>query len=71
VVLTGEVLLFQSKGLFIYLWVMFGAFNLAVLAVEEPHLSNIYGGAYHRYRKSVGRWIPRLRPYRKNDSASQ
>jgi protein-S-isoprenylcysteine O-methyltransferase Ste14 len=70
-VLAGEALLFQSKGLFIYFLVMFGIFNLYVPAVEEPHLSNTFGGTYKRYRKSVRRWIPRLTPYRENDSESQ
>lgn len=69
-VLIGEVLLFQSKGLFIYLLVIFGTINLGVLAVEEPHLEKRFGRSYKRYRKSVRRWIPRLTPYRENDSES-
>ena len=67
-VLAGEFLLFQSKGLFIYFLVMFGIFNLYVPFVEEPRLLKIFGDSYGRYRKSVPRWIPRITPYRENDS---
>jgi protein-S-isoprenylcysteine O-methyltransferase Ste14 len=70
-VLAGEVLLFQSKGVFIYFLAMFGGINFHVLALEEPYLSDKFGGTYKRYRKSVRRWIPRLTPYRENDSESQ
>ena len=67
-VLTGEVLLFQSKGVFIYLLVMFGVINFFVLGREEPRLEKRFGEPYKRYRMSVRRWIPRLTPYRENDS---
>ena len=67
-VLAGEALLFQSKELLIYLLVMFGIFNIFILAIEERELSNTFGESYQRYRKSVRRWIPRLTPYRENDS---
>jgi len=70
-VLIGEVMLFQSKGLFIYCLAMFGVINLYVPFVEEPHLLKKFGGTYKQYRKSVPRWIPRLTPYRENDSESQ
>lgn len=70
-ILIGEALLFQSKGLFIYFLVMFWVINLQVLAVEEPYLENKFGETYKRYRKSVRRWIPRLTPYQENDEASQ
>ena len=70
-VLAGEVLLFQSKGVFIYLLVMFGVFNFFVLGREEPRLETRFGEPYKRYRKSVRRWIPRLAPYREYDSESQ
>jgi hypothetical protein len=32
--------------------------------------SKRFGQPYQRYRKSVRRWIPRLTPYRENDSES-
>ncbi|MGA6986617.1 MAG: isoprenylcysteine carboxylmethyltransferase family protein [Terriglobales bacterium] len=62
------------------LWVIFGRANLvaiagacaAVLGValfvrlyEEPHLRKIFGSAYEEYRRNVGRWVPRMRAWRK------
>lgn len=70
-ILAGEVLLFQSKGVFIYLLVMFGVFNFLVVGREEARLGKRFGESYKQYCKSVGRWIPRLSPYRENDSGSK
>lgn len=67
-VLAGEILLFQSKELFIYFLVIFGLINLRLLALEEPRLEKRFNESYRRYRKSVRRWIPRLTPYRENES---
>jgi len=69
-VLTGEALLFQSIGIFIYCLVMFGIFSFHVL-MEEALLANKFGATYKQYLKSVPRWIPRLKPYRENDSESR
>jgi len=69
-ILAGEVLLFQSKGIFIYLLVIFGVFNFFVVGREEARLEKRFGESYKQYCKSVGRWIPRLTPYRENDSES-
>lgn len=69
-VLTGEAILFQSVGIFIYCLVMFGIFNVHVL-MEEALLADKFGAAYEQYRNSVPRWIPRLKPYKENDSESQ
>ena len=69
--MAGEVLLFQSKGVFIYLLVMIGVFHFFVVGREEPRLEKIFGEPYKQYCKSVGRWIPRLTPYRENDLESQ
>ena len=68
-VLTGEALLFQSIGIFIYCLVMFAVFNVHVL-IEETLLADKYRETYKQYRKSVPRWIPRLTPYQQNDSES-
>jgi protein-S-isoprenylcysteine O-methyltransferase Ste14 len=70
-IVLGEALLFQSKGLFIYALVIFGGTNIRILAFEEPYLADKFGETYERYRKSVRRWIPRLTPYQENDSASR
>ncbi|MCP4718909.1 MAG: isoprenylcysteine carboxylmethyltransferase family protein [Desulfobacteraceae bacterium] len=62
-VLTGEALLFQSIGIFIYCLAMFAAFNFHVF-MEETLLTNQFGETYEEYKKHVPRWIPRLTPYR-------
>ena len=69
-VLAGEVLLFQSKGIFIYFLIVFGLINIFVPVHEEPRLEKRFGEAYKRYRQSVPRWIPRLTPHRENDRAA-
>jgi len=69
-ILLGEVILFQSQDLLAYFLLMFGIFNLHVLAFEEPRLSKRFGESYKHYRAGVRRWIPRLTPYRENNSPS-
>ena len=69
-VLTGEALLFQSVGIFIYCLVMFGVFNVYIL-MEENQLADQFGATYKQYCNSVPRWIPRLKPYKENNSESQ
>lgn len=68
-VLAGEAILFQSLGIFIYCLVMFVVFNVHVL-MEESLLGEKFGARYEQYCKSVPRWIPRFKPYRKKDSES-
>jgi protein-S-isoprenylcysteine O-methyltransferase Ste14 len=61
-VLAGETLLFQSPGLFEYFIITFGLFFFFILFYEEPSLADKFGAPYERYRKSVQRWIPHLKP---------
>ena len=63
-IVFGELLLTQSRGLFVYLVIWFAAVNLFVMAYEEPTLREQFGEDYERYTRAVGRWIPRLSPYR-------
>ena len=69
-VLTGEAILFQSLGIFIYCLVMFGIFNFHVV-MEETLLAEKFGARYEQYCKSVPRWIPRLKPYWEKESESK
>ena len=66
-VLAGEAILFQSAGIFIYCLVMFGIFNVHVI-MEETLLAEKFGARYKQYCESIPRWIPRVKPYRKNNS---
>ena len=67
-ILVGEALLFQSKGLLFYALVSFAALHFYILFVEEPHLANTFKDAYNRYRRNVPRWVPRLTPYIENNA---
>jgi protein-S-isoprenylcysteine O-methyltransferase Ste14 len=62
-VLVGETILFQSFGILIYFFIMFGIFFIQAL-MEETHLENEFGETYSHYRKSVPGWIPKLTPYK-------
>ena len=59
--LLGEAIYFQSVHLLFYLlgWMVF--FQLRVVFSEEPYLSDAFGESCESYRKSVRRWIPRLK----------
>jgi protein-S-isoprenylcysteine O-methyltransferase Ste14 len=60
-VLVGEALVTGSRHLG-YLALVFVAFNhLYFLLVEEPGLEERFGEPYRDYKRSVPRWLPRLR----------
>lgn len=63
VALVGEALFFESQVLGFYAAVVALAFHLFVVLFEEPSLRSLFGPDYERYRASVPRWIPRLRPW--------
>jgi protein-S-isoprenylcysteine O-methyltransferase Ste14 len=62
-IVLGEVLLIQSRSLLAYWVIWFAVVNLFVRGYEEPWLRRQFGAAYDRYTASVGRWLPRLRPW--------
>ena len=64
VIVLGEVGLTASRGLFSYWVIWFAAVNLFVMGYEEPTLRHQFGATYERYAAGVGRWLPRLRPWR-------
>lgn len=61
-IVLGELFLTRSRGLLTYWVIWFAVVNLFVIAYEEPTLRRQFGDDYERYTRSVGRWIPRLRP---------
>ena len=63
-IVFGEFLLVKSRGLLLYWLIWFAAVNLFVMGYEEPALRRQFGGDYDRYTRAVGRWVPRLSPYR-------
>jgi len=61
--ILGQSLAFGSVVLLRYgvvVWLLFHAF---VLLYEEPTLRARFGPAYESYRRNVGRWWPRVRPW--------
>jgi protein-S-isoprenylcysteine O-methyltransferase Ste14 len=63
-IVLGEALLTRSRPLLTYWVVWFAVVNLFVRGFEEPTLRRQFGAAYDQYAAAVGRWLPRLRPWR-------
>jgi protein-S-isoprenylcysteine O-methyltransferase Ste14 len=61
--LLGEAALFESSAVLVYAVAWFAIVNLIVLFHEEPVLRRRFGDSYHRYVRSVNRWVP-TRPER-------
>jgi protein-S-isoprenylcysteine O-methyltransferase Ste14 len=62
--ILGQALLLGSVSLLIYgfcVWLIVHAF---VLAYEEPTLRQTFGEQYETYCSHVGRWLPRVSPWR-------
>jgi protein-S-isoprenylcysteine O-methyltransferase Ste14 len=63
----GATLLFAGAGLWLrsisillFSASLFLVFHLVVLWVEEPGLEKRFGNSYVVYKRTVGRWLPRL-----------
>jgi len=67
-ILLGEIFLFKSSALLLYLLALFLLLHAFVVFVEEPMLKHKFGESYEQYCKSVPRWIPRLKPFRQNEA---
>ena len=61
-VIGGQALLFHSWHIAIYMVCMLLTAHLFVLFYEEPTLRKQFGEEYDRYRASVARWTPKVRP---------
>jgi len=59
--ILGQAWLFRSRDIAIYAVCVVAVFHIWVLIYEEPALRRKFGGEYERYRKSVPRWVPRVR----------
>ena len=59
--IAGQAWLFGSRTTIFYFVCLWLGFHLFVLLYEEPTLTKQFGEEYERYRKSVPRWIPKLR----------
>ncbi len=63
-IVSGQALLFGQAWLFAYAAVLLVIFHLFVLFYEEPTLRRRFGESYETYSLHVGRWWPRLTPWR-------
>jgi protein-S-isoprenylcysteine O-methyltransferase Ste14 len=61
-ILLGEAIFFMSSPVLIEAGIFFVLATLFVVLYEEPTLRRKFGESYERYKQTVGRWIPRLRP---------
>lgn len=59
--ILGHFLWFGFWWLMMYAAVVFLIFHLFVTRYEEPSLKRKFGASYEDYRRSVPRWIPKLR----------
>ncbi|HEY7818122.1 MAG TPA: isoprenylcysteine carboxylmethyltransferase family protein [Vicinamibacteria bacterium] len=57
----GASLYFRSAALAAYAAAFLGFAAIFVRLYEEPALERTFGEEYRRYRRDVGRWIPRFR----------
>ena len=63
-IILAQALLFASWLVVIYAALVWLAFTAFVVAYEEPTLQLTFGKEYDAYRANVGRWLPRLAPWK-------
>jgi protein-S-isoprenylcysteine O-methyltransferase Ste14 len=64
VVLIGESVLLCSLKILLWAVIFFVINNIYFLIYEEPDLERRFGDEYRDYKKNVGRWIPKLKPFK-------
>jgi protein-S-isoprenylcysteine O-methyltransferase Ste14 len=62
--IAGQGLLFGSATVLEYGAILWAGFFLFVVVYEEPVLGEQFTDDYKRYRANVGRWLPRITPWR-------
>jgi protein-S-isoprenylcysteine O-methyltransferase Ste14 len=62
--IAGQALVLGSIPLLAYAGAFWLACHVFVQVYEEPKLRRRYGAAYDVYRTLVGRWWPRIKPWR-------
>jgi protein-S-isoprenylcysteine O-methyltransferase Ste14 len=60
---VGQGLLLGSAVLLQYAALLWLLFHLFVVLYEEPRLVSRFGAPYEVYRRNVGRWWPRIKPW--------
>ena len=59
--ILGQAVIFRSLHVAEYAAVMLLIAHVFVVLYEEPTLSRHFGESYEEYRRTVPRWLPRLR----------
>jgi protein-S-isoprenylcysteine O-methyltransferase Ste14 len=59
-VILGWVCLFADGWILLYALGVGAIVHLFVVYFEEPRLQDLFGEEYATYRRSVGRWMPRI-----------
>jgi protein-S-isoprenylcysteine O-methyltransferase Ste14 len=70
IVVLGEAIIFGSVAIFILFVLFFIINHFYFIRSEEPGLVKRFGDDYIRYTKNVPRWLPRLSPW-KNDNSRE
>jgi protein-S-isoprenylcysteine O-methyltransferase Ste14 len=63
-IILGQALWFASWPILAYAALVWLGFTVFVIGYEEPTLAASYGDQYAAYRANVGRWLPRLTPWK-------
>ena len=63
-IVLGEGLYFQSLAILIYLVTLCFFGHFFIVLGEERRLEGQFGEEYERYKREVGRWLPRWTSYR-------
>ena len=64
ILVSGWAVYLASPILALYVIALAVAFHIRVIVNEEPLLNSRFGDEWVRYSANVGRWFPRLRPWR-------
>ncbi|AZO18947.1 isoprenylcysteine carboxylmethyltransferase family protein [Mesorhizobium sp. M2A.F.Ca.ET.043.05.1.1] len=67
-IILGQVLIFSSWPVLLYGLIAAAAMVSFVKLYEEPTLAQRYGEEYEAYRRAVPGWLPRLTPWRGQQS---
>jgi protein-S-isoprenylcysteine O-methyltransferase Ste14 len=60
-IFLGYALCYHSIALLVLSLLLFLLAHLVVRFIEEPNLKKKFGEDYEKYKKSVGRWIPKIK----------
>ena len=60
-IFIGYALLYHSISVLLLSLLLFVLAHIVVVFVEEPTLKNKFGDDYTNYKKSVERWLPKIK----------